>query len=47
MWMMGGMLGLVGLGKVKLSLKTALLARSLGGLKGSDSVFSLAERMED
>ena len=47
MWMIGGMLGLVGLGSVRLSLNTARLARSRGGLKGSGSVFSLAERMED
>jgi len=47
MWIMGGMLGLVGLGRVRLSLNTARLALSRGGLKGSGSIFSLAERIED
>ena len=45
--MMGGMLGLVGLGRVRLSLNMALLPRSLGGLQGSGSAFSLLERIED
>ena len=45
--MMGGMLGLVGLGRVRLSLNIALLARSRGGLNGSGSVFSLVASIEE
>lgn len=46
-WMMGGLLGLVGLGRVIGSQKMARLPFSLGGLKGSASLFSLVARIED
>ena len=46
-WMMGGMLGLVGLGRVRVSLNTARRPRSRGGLKGSGSSLSLVARMEE
>ena len=46
-WMMGGVLGLVGEGRMIWSLNTALLALSLGGLKGSASFSVLVARMED
>ena len=42
-WIIGGMLGLVGLGRVRLSLNIARLPRSRGGLKGSGSVFSFVK----
>ena len=45
--MMGGMLGLVGLGRVRVSLNTARRPRSRGGLKGSGSSLSLVARMEE
>ena len=45
--MMGGMLGLVGLGRVRLSLNMALLPRSRAGLETSTSAFSLLDKMED
>jgi len=46
---MGGILGLVGLGRVRLSLNMARRPRSLGGLNGSPGslLFSLVARMED
>ena len=46
-WMMGGVLGLVGEGRMIWSLNTALLALSLGGLKGSASFSVLVARIED
>jgi len=45
-WMMGGLFGLVGLGRVIGSQNIARRPFSLGGLKGSDS-FSLVARMDD
>ena len=44
---MGGMLGLVGLGRVRLSLNMALLPRSRAGLETLTSAFSLLDKMED
>ena len=46
-WIIGGMLGLVGLGRVRLSLNIARLPRSRGGLKGSGSVFSFVAKIDD
>lgn len=45
-WIIGGLLGLVGLGRVIGSQKTARRPLSFGGLKGSDS-FSLPDSIED
>ena len=40
-------MGLVGLGRVRVSLNTARRPRSRGGLKGSGSSLSLVARMEE
>lgn len=45
--MIGGLLGLVGEGRMIWSLNTALRALSLGGLKGSVSFSKLVARIED
>ena len=46
-WIIGGVFGEVGEGRMIWSLKTALLALSRGGLNGSDSFSKLVARMED
>lgn len=46
-WIMGGVFGEVGEGKMIWSLNTARRALSFGGLNGSDSFSVLVARMED
>ena len=46
-WIMGGVFGEVGDGRMIWSLNTARRALSFGGLNGSDSFSVLVARMED